>query len=394
MRIQSLVTAGFLAVLLYLPASAGTLSTTIVSEGIRSELQYLLSFVGEPQDAHRRFDPEQIRQVLDFVQVPKNGNGTFHAGKLNGSPSAYHDFTIRKNLRDILHLAYHPDIPAVMTSPSSVRLTRWKTVDGKPQPFPRFWEAIAGVATPQIITGVEYIVNTPDEHSGTYYDYDLQRTLILSRYRGKNLFISMSKQPVRSTVGKKGLVIGPDDNWEYLYSGKTGVGMSGLGWVRSYMYDSNAVIIYYEVDADQPLTRFAIFKWVRAGWKNINFVKRSHIHKGLLRFAKDFKIILESPELPEPNQLALSWKQICSLSDQRLRSVVQEHLSSVEQISRREKLLPKATIEKLLQNRQYLNSMTRNEMEHLVALVYLKQLLGRGPHKQLTSLPVSSKLPR
>ena len=394
MRNRTLVTAGILAVLLYLPASAGMQSTTIVSEGIRSELQYLLSFVGETQDSGRRFDPEQIRQVLDFVQVSKNGNGTFHAGKLNGSPSAYHDFDIRRNLHDILHLAYHPDIPGVITSPSSVRLTRWKAVDGKPQPLPRFWEAVANAATPQIVTGVEYIVNTPDEHSGTYYDYDLQRTLILCRYRGKNVFISMSKQPVRSTVGKKGLVIGPDHNWEYLYSGKTGVGKSGLGWVRSYMYDSNAVIIYYEVDPNEPLTRFAVFKWVRAGWKNINFVKRSHIHKGLLRFAKDFKVILENPDLPEPPELARSWENICSLSDRQLRAVVQEHLSSVEQISRREKLLPEATIDKLLQSRQYLNSLTRNEMENLVAVLYLKQLLGRGPHKQLTSLPVSSKLPR
>jgi hypothetical protein len=318
----------------------------------------------------------------------------YHAGKLNGAPSAYHDFSIRKNLRDILYLGYDPDIPSVITSPSSVRLTFWKQVDEKPQPLPRFWKRLSDLESPLTVTGVEYIVNTPDLHSGTYYDYDLQRTLILCKYRGKNVFISMSKQPASSNVGKRGLVIGPDRHWEYLYSGETGVGRSGLGWVHSYMYDSKAVIIYYEVDPGKPLTRFAVFKWVRAGWKNINFVKRSHIHDGLLRFAADFKAILESPQLPEPAILARYCENIRNLSDEQLRSIVQEHLASIEQFSRREKLLPEATIENLLQNQQYLNSLTRNEMENLVALVYLKQLLGRGRHTQLTSLPVSSYLPR
>jgi hypothetical protein len=159
------------------------------------------------------------------------------------------------------------------------------------------------------------------------------------------------------------------------------------------MYDSNAVLIYYEVDPGKPLTRFAVFKWVRAGWKNINFVKRSHIHEGLLRFAADFKAILESPQMPEPEMLARDCASIRNLSNERLRSIVQEHLASIEQISRREKLLPEAAIENLLQNQQYLNSLNRNEMENLVALVYLRQLLGRGRHTQLTSLPVSSHLP-
>ena len=217
--------------------------------------------------------------------------------------------------------------------------------------------------------------------------------MILCKYRGKNLFISMSKQPTCSNVGKKGMVVGPDRNWEYLYSGKTGVGMSGLGWIRSYMYDSNAVAIYYEVDAAEPLTRFAVFKWLRAGWKDINFVKKSHIHNGLLRFAKDFKEILENPDMPNPTQIARHCSDIRNLSDEKLRSLVQEHLSSVEQISREEGLLSDATIEEMLQNQHYLNSLTRNEMENMVALVYLKQLLGNGRQKQLTSLPVFMKLP-
>ena len=394
MRTKYTLTICLISVLLWLPAAAGAQKIEMVSAQIRTELQYLLSFVGLQEDADRQFDPEQIRHVLDFVAAPKNDNRLYHAGELNGAPSAYHDFSIRKTLRDILQIAYHPNIPAVITSPSSVRMTHWKEIGGMPQPLPRFWEKGSDFVSPTIVTGVEYIVNTPDAHSGTYYEYDLKRTMILAKHRGKNVFISMSKQPECSNVGKKGLVVGPDRDWEYLYSGQTGVGMSGLGWIHSYMYDSNAIVIYYEVDPSEPKTRFAVFKWVRAGWKNINFVKRSHIHAGLLRFAADFKEILEYPELPDPALIARSCKAICDLSDEQLRAIVQQHLASIEQISRREDLLPAATIEKLLQNRQYLNSLSRMEMENLVALVYLKQLLDRGRHAHSTSLPVALNMPR
>lgn len=393
MRMRLPITICVVLIFLCPPAAAKSDTVKKVPEGIQAELQYLLSFVGKQENPPSRFDPEQIRQVLEFVATPKNDDILYHAGDINGSPSAYHDFAIEKKLQDILYVAYDPDIPSVITSPSSVRLTYWKEVEGKPQPLPRFWEKLSDLTSPLIVTGVEYIVNTPDAHSRTYYDYDLQRTLILFKYQGKNVFISMSKQPVSSTVGKRGLVIGPDHHWEYFYSDQPGVGMSGLGWVHSYMYDSNAIIVYYEIEPGQPLTRFAVFKWVRAGWKNINFVKRSHIYEGLLRFARDFKEILESPDLPEPTRLARYCAKIRGLSSEQLRSIVQEHLTATEQISRRDKLLPKAAIEKL-QNRQYLEGLTRTEMENLVMLMYLRQLLGRGHPQQLTSLPLSSKLLR
>ena len=394
MRKRISITICMLLLLFWLPAAFGAQTVTAVSDDIQAELAYLLSFVGPQESDRSRFDPEQIRHLLEFVATPKNNGNLYHAGKLNGGPSAYHDFSIQKKLQDILHIAYDPDIPSVMTSPSSLRLSRWKEVEGKPQPLPRFWELISDFQSPLMVTGVEYTVNTPDVHSGTYYEYDLERTLILSKYQGKNVFISMSKQPQCSDVGKKGLVVGPDQDWEYLYSDQPGVGRSGLGWVRSYMYDSMGIIIYYETDPGKPLTRFAVFKWVRAGWKDINFVKRSHIHNGLLRFASDFTAILENPDLPEPSLLARSCANIRSLSDEQLRSIVEEHLEAIAQISRQEKLLPEATIVQMLQNRQYIEGLTRDEMEHLVSLVYLKQLLGKGPRRQLTSLPVSSKPPR
>ena len=149
------------------PMTAGAQTVKAVSEDIQAELAYLLSFVGPQEGERSRFDPEQIRHLLAFVATPKDNGIVYHAGKLNGGPSAYHDFSIQKKLQEILHIAYDPDIPAVMTSPSSLRLTRWKEVEGTSQPLPRFWEKISDLQSPLIVTGVEYTVNTPDVHSGT-----------------------------------------------------------------------------------------------------------------------------------------------------------------------------------------------------------------------------------
>ena len=170
MQIRQWITICVVMVMLCLPAEAGAKTSKIVSETIQAELQYLLSFVGPPDGHRNSFDPDRIQQVLDFVAAPKNETILYHAGELNGAPSAYHDFPIRKSLQDILHIAYDPDIPSVITSPSSVRLTRWKEIEGKPQPIPRFWKKIPDLDSPLIVTGVEHIVNTPDAHSGTYYD--------------------------------------------------------------------------------------------------------------------------------------------------------------------------------------------------------------------------------
>ncbi len=89
--------------------------------------------------------------------------------------------------------------------------------------------------------------------------------------------------------GKKGLVLGSDSDWNYLYSGKKGTNLPGLGWVSSYMYDSCTIMIYYEMDPNEPLVRCAVFKWLKAGWSNINMVKKSHIYKGLVRYENSFK---------------------------------------------------------------------------------------------------------
>ena len=121
--------------------------------------------------------------------------------------------------------------------------------------------------------------------SGAYYKYDMYRTLVLFTYEKRKVLISISKQKDVSQVGNKGYILGSDDNWDYFYSGKPGLTIPGLGWVRSYMYDSYGINVYYQIDENNPVVRCATLRWIKAGWAKINVVKSHHIHAGLKRFA-------------------------------------------------------------------------------------------------------------
>ena len=125
---------------------------------------------------------------------------------------------------------------------------------------------------PVVVRGVETVEITPDINTGTYYKYDLDRTMILFKHQGRNVFVSLSRQKGQSEVGKKGVVVGDDEDWNYLYSGEKGINKTGLGWVDSYMYGSSSIILFYEPDPDNPMVKCAVFKWLRAGWKKINMV--------------------------------------------------------------------------------------------------------------------------
>jgi len=390
MSTRILIIAAILMAALYIPAHTHGMVTERVPDTMIGELHYLLSFVGETKK-QQPFIPERIKHALDFVVSPAKADIRYHAGRIKGAPSAYYEFDVRRNLTQVLKLAYHPEIPSVITSPATIRFGRWKKINGSNAPLPKLWELLPNLKRPFLLTGVEYLVNSPDTYSGAYYDYDLDRTLILFKHKGRNVFISLSKQKGISGVGKKGLIIGPDDNWDYIYSGRPGVTMPGLGWVRSYMYDSYSIAFYYELDAANPLMRFAVFKWVRAGYKKVNFVRTIKIYNGTIRFSNVFKEVLESPDLPDTADLVNACADIQNLSNEQYREIVADYLKSVEERSLTEGFLSKNQVNEWINGQKYVNSLNREEMQAQVMLVYLKQLLGKNRHRKLTYLPISSQ---
>ena len=321
---------------------------------------------------------KMINDLVAFVLTPKNQNRLYHSDGPFKMTSAYHEFTFEKELTRILKLAYNPDLPSFLTNPSSVRLTYWTRFEDGLENLPKLWEFLDEGELPIIAKGHAIVENTPDLNTGGYYRYGLDRTLILAKYQGNNALISLSKQTGRSEVGKKGLVFGPDEDWNYLYSGKKGLNKSGLGWVKSYMYDSFSAVVYCEIPGETPQVKCGTFKWIDAGWGKINMVKEHHIHRGLLRFAKAFKNVVENPTLPEVPVMAQAFEKIQTMEIGNLQQVYLAYLKSFRENHADNKALSNGWIANIVSDGQ-VEKMDPRELRAAIMLDYIKGLLGK-PH--------------
>jgi hypothetical protein len=237
-----------------------------------------------------------------------------------------------------------------------------------------------------VIKGSELLENTPDTFSGAYYKYDLYRTVVLFKYRHRNVLISISKQKDVSHVGHKGYVLGADENWDYFYSGKPGLTINGLGWVRSYMYDSYGISIYYEIDAQLPTVRCATFKWVRAGWSRFNVAKRFHIYKGSLRFAAAFKEIMESTHLPDVGALADAFSKMMNLSMEELKDKMKLYVDILKKRYSRAPLRSVKWSPKIFENKLPWLEMSKEEMQSALVVEYMKYVLGKTNIREVGAL--------
>ncbi|MCF8062885.1 MAG: hypothetical protein K9M82_10245 [Deltaproteobacteria bacterium] len=357
------------------PAGAETLQPERIDrEGIAEGIQHLLE-IADPS-AKGRLDPSLVRPILAFIASEKEAGRLYHTGERDGAASAYNEFGIRKNLSSVIQYAYNPDIPANVFRPSSIRLTQWLEVNGEKQSLPRLWTHLPNPDPPVVVTGVEYEENTPDQTTGACYRYTMDRALVLFRDKGRNVFISISKQPDPSDKGKKGACLGGDRNWDYLYTGEEGLTRSGLGWADTRIYESASIAVYYEIDRAFPLVRCGVFKWIRAGWAGLNVVKERHIYQGMERFARGFRETIHHPRLPEPTRLAHMFDWIRNIPEKSMQSWVNDYLSGLRSRYGDEKVLSKDDFEELLEAGDYAGRMTRPQMESLLSLEYMKWILG------------------
>ena len=369
------------------------LSKQSLDENLDKELAYLLAFVGSEAAGPRSFSVEKISGLLEFVATPKDETIIYHAGNINGMASAYHEIDIEKEIETILRLTYSQDIPSIATMPSTLRLSHWKSIDTPDNKLPKIWEFFPRWVSPLFVTGIEHIVNSPDYSSGAYFEYDLYRTLILLKHEGRKVLISLSKQMDISDVGKKGIVVGPDENWDYIYTGVPGVNRNGFGWVKSYMYDSYSVSFYYELDTDRPKVRFGGFKWVSAGFGGINLARPKHIHSGMIRFSSGFKQILENPRVADTPAIERAWKTITTLPDENLRQITRSHLAELEQRCGTSGMMSDKKVAALFVDEQYLNTLDRDQMQALLLLEHLKMILNDQRSPTFSYLPSIPKEP-
>jgi hypothetical protein len=231
---------------------------------------------------------------------------------------------------------------------------------------------------PVMVTGVEHEEITPDLNTGAYYGYDLNRTLILMKYQGRPALISISRQKNVSDVGKKGVVLGKDGNWDYFYSGQNGLNKPGLGWVNSYMYDSYTISIFIEQGGSSPLVHCGIFKWLRAGWADMNMVQNQHIYRGLQRYTNTVKEILEYPSLPEADNMAEIFSIIKAFSADELRDKVNKYIIQLSQKYSEDTGSGGKLIAEILKDNSYLSQLNQYQMQSVLAVEYIKFLLGKN----------------
>ncbi len=193
-------------------------------------------------------------------------------------------------------------------------------------------------------------------------------------YKGNQALISISKQARESDVGKKGIVLGNDSDWSYFYSGQPGSPRAGLGWVRTYIYDYFSVAVYVESGPGQSLVRAGVFQWLRAGWTGINFVKPNHILRGMERFARDSKMILESPRLPAPSQVGSVYRSLSTMPPADLTA----KYAALQQ-TQRASAIASGKIGKLKEGDGHsLSDTPKDQMIEELMLEYLKTTLGKS----------------
>ncbi len=358
-------------------ASSGFGEETRIPEPVNPGLDYLLS-LAEPGHS-QKIDTGMIEEVIKFVLSSKDKNTLYFPGNRANIASAYHEFDIHNGLKHVLEIGFNPNIPPFILSPSSIRLAYWSEVNGKKQPPPDLSSMLSRLDQPIMVTGVEHEEITPDLNTGAYYGYDLNRTLILFKYQGRPALISISKQKNVSDVGKKGVVLGKDDNWDYFYSGQNGLNKPGLGWVNSYMYDSYAISIFIEQGGGSgSLVHCGIFKWLRAGWADINMVQNQHIYRGLQRYTDTVKGILEFTSLPEPDKMAQIFSKIKTFSADELRDKVRNYITLLSQKYRDDAGSGGKLIAETLKDSAYLSQLSQSQMQSVLVVEYIKFLLGKN----------------
>ncbi len=323
------------------------------------------------------FDPEKVAAVLDFINQPGKDTALYYADSVLDAPSAYYEFDIHKKLKNIVAYSFNPDIPYIATAPSSVRLLHWLDERKKRQSPPPIGRYLDRLDSPVVIKGFQYMEITPDTHSGAYYAYNMHQTVLLFKYRRRNIMVTVSRQVDASTVGKKGYILGTDDDWDYFYSGKPGLTLPALGWVKSYMYESSGINIYDEVDPAATRVRCAVFKWLRAGWSGINMVRRKHIYSGLKRFAKPMKEILEYPSLPSVESMTGVFSRIRGFSEDTLKSKMKIYSGILQNRYNGGKGHAKKLPSFLFKNKNHWARMSKDEMESALVIEYMKYAVGK-----------------
>ena len=202
-----------LAALLILPYQpVAAFSSTDDFNSVKDAAMKLVQLCDEPKAG---LDEHAVATLVDYVLTSKKNN-EYALPKSQGCTGAYYEFDTKITFPRFIDYSYSPFILSVITRPSSLRYSFWTTFRSETERLPTSWKPVLPGGTPVIIHGKERDSNSPDLNTGVYHEYDLKRTLVLLNYKGRQVLLSISKQIGKSDVGKKGYILGSDNDWQLL----------------------------------------------------------------------------------------------------------------------------------------------------------------------------------
>lgn len=364
-RLSTLVILILMVGSFFQPAPA---HSTDLSASASAAVMKLVHFCNNPVTG---FDVQAASTLLNSVLASKSKREAA-LPQLLDCPGAYYEFDTMIKFQNFLEYSYNPQIPSALTRPASLRYSLWTGPGGEWNRMPDISKLTSPMSGQTIVHGFQHDSNTPDLTTGVYHEYDLKRSMILINHKGQRALISISKQIRPSDVGKKGAILGIDDQWHYYYSGEPGSQMSGLGWVKSYIYDYFSIIVYIDPGASPERIKTGVFQWLRAGWSGINFVRTRHILEGLKRYARGSKSILESPNLPAPSQMASAYQTFLSLP----QSDLLEKYTVLRLAQQSSALLAGKITPREIKKKDFFTNVSREQMVEELMLEYLKSTLG------------------
>ncbi len=339
-----------------------------VPDVVYSGLEYVLSLSRSSAD----LDPKQLSGLINFVgSIP--AESSMELKERQGASGAFYAFSLQADIAQVLDYAYNPDIPLYVTMPSSLRQHEWLTpqVNDALKKLPRKVDSADDI---RLLRGRDREIITPDTNTGGYYTYDQDRIVTILPGPTGPVLISVSSQNDLSGVGRKGCVVGDDKDWNYLYSGEKGLNKTGLGWVDTYLYHAQSILVYV-ADTSAHVIHVGSFKWLDAGWAGMNMVKSDHILTGIRRFASDFKAVLEAPGLPGAPVLAKKYRELRQTREPDLRRKVSLYLQALTKTGASE--VQSDPFDVLLSSGKYLRQMSREELVRVLLLEYVKKCLGK-----------------
>ena len=287
--------------------------------------------------------------------------------------------TLNVPLQQVLRYCYDPEIPGEALYPNVLRRSYWlpesEIVTRKAQLWTML-DSLKDGGEPVVLRGAEFEEITPDTFSGCYYSYTLDRLLVLLRYEGRAVLISVTKQRAPSTVGRVGAIVGKDSDWNYVYSKVVGSNLKLASWAETFMYDSANVTVFYEQAPGSKSTGMAFFKYVKAGWANMNMVKPSHIASGSKRFLEGMRQVLESSRLPKAETIAEQTRKFRGMDENALRQAITPYSEGLAALSGKG-ALSSSDFKKLLREPGYASQLNSQEMSSELIKQYMKDQLGK-----------------